>query len=139
MNHLGGQTKRVFKHEESYSINIGFPCAASIPAGAVVKLDSTGSASAFAGTGFPLGYVTVAGKEAGDIVTVSTNFVAVAYAEADGVIAVGNTVTSTGLNTGDTKAKFKKSAEGNYITGIALTAAESGAEVLVGILRVPTK
>ena len=138
MNRLGSQTKRVVRIEESYAINLCFEAKEELPQGAVVKLNTDGTVSKYAGTGSPFGVLSV-GAKAGESATVATQFVADIVGVASEAIAVGDRVLFTDLveSAGRKLGKYKKATD--MATGIALSKGEADKEFRVGVLRVFTK
>lgn len=135
---LGTNPRTVVTHSENESIDYSHYCAAKIPVGTAVKLLNTGYVAAVTAlTDVVYGIVSVGNKEAGDKVTVKSQFVAIMVGEANGTVAVADFVATNGLNTAGELNKFKTAVATNYVTGIALTGNTTGLEVLVGILRNP--
>lgn len=142
MDTLGGTTKRVCRKEESWAINEGFSAKVPMPSFTVVKLDTnTGEVEPVSAVGdVPFGILSVGCKEAGQTVTVQTQFNALVRAKASGTVALGDKVSAEAMDTGaEHLMKYKKSASGNIVAGVALTGGADGEEIWVGHLRVYSK
>ena len=139
MNTLGGTTIGVSVKEESYAINHGFICDAIAAKGTAVKLLSTGKVTpTTAVTDKPIGYLSIACKEADGEATVATKFSAIVQCTADGALAVGDEVYGSGSDNTNARPKYKKTvAEGAVVIGVVLTAAADTAVGVVGIYRSP--
>lgn len=140
MNTLGNIKGTKITKEESYAITHSFVCDTKVENGVMVKLKADGEVTPVTSDADqPLGMVTVGNKAADEKVTVITPFAAVVTGEADGAVTTGQQVAQTGINTAGTNAKFKTAAAGKYVSGIALSTAVTGAEVIVGIVRLTYK
>jgi hypothetical protein len=140
MDTLGTTAVTILKIAESYSINRSFVAAAAIQRGIMVRLTVTGEVEAIADpTTRPLGLVVAGSRNAGERVTVQTDFSAIVRCTADGSITTGGQLSCTGVSgSGDGLAKYKTAVATNYISGIALEDAANGESFLVGITRTST-
>lgn len=134
MNTLGQTTKVVVTREESYSLNISFVSDAILPKGSLVRLLSTGHVSA-ATNADAFGIVTVGCKAVGEKVTVQTQFNTELVGKADGAVAIGDLLTTTGYDATAELSKYKVAATTNLIVAVALSAGADTEEVVVGVLR----
>lgn len=138
----GNEAQTVIRRKAETTIDMRFstPDGVVIPKGAAVKLGSTeGTVELCAsGTDECFGMVTVGTKSVygdNDQVTVATDLMAEVYAEATEAIAVGDKVFSAGVSTDyPSYPKVSIAATGNFISGVALSAATGEGDVIrVGV------
>lgn len=136
METLGTTKKTTIKIEELHAINKSFKTSADVIRGKMVKFNPvTSEVEPIAAVGdVPFGMVT-AGAKAGEFPTIQVPFSAVMYAQADGAITAGDSLSASGVATTDHAESFKKSIAGNTICAQALEDAADGDSVLVGLYR----
>lgn len=136
---LGTTTSTVCKITEDHSINISAVSDAILQKGAIVKTTATGNVEVVAGpTDKPFGIVIAGNREAGELVTVQTEFNAIVNVVSDGDLAVGDEVACTSVQAqADGGLPLMKVAVAtNYIVGVALSDSTDGETVQIGINRV---
>jgi len=139
MDTLGTTRKSIIKKEEMYALNHGFIAKGAITdeyeRGQVVKLDTaTGEVEPIAAAAdVPFGVLTAGGK-GGDRVTVQTNYSIIMNTKADGVVAMGDELSASGVDA-DAVNTFKTSVAGDTVMARALGVAADGEWVLVGVTR----
>lgn len=139
MNTLGEKTITKVTLEESYILAKSFMAKGDLTKGQVVKMAADGTIEPIAATtDKPFGTLAVGAKD-GDYATVMTDFKAVLKSKADGDITVGAEVSVSSYDATNKNDNYKVSAAGDFVTGIALTAATDTEYVEVGILRSPYK
>lgn len=125
---------------ESYSLNTSFVCDAIVATGAIVKLKTNGEVTPVAAsTDVTFGVVVCGNKEIGQKVTVQTNFSAVVIGKASAAVAVNDEVAVTGYDNVLALGTYAPAANGDYMTGVALSAGALNARVRIGIYRQPVK
>jgi hypothetical protein len=116
-----------------------FICDAQIIKGTIVNLKAANVGVveiADAVGDFPIGVVSVGNKAIDERITVKTPFVAVETCIADGGVDYGELVSASGID-GDGRQKAATLAETGYAFGIALSTADTGNEVTIGVFRMP--
>lgn len=135
-NTVAGRNRNEYKSEGL--LNYGqFPAKAAYPIGTAVKLGADGKLdAALVANDIPFGFIITACKKALGYPTVLTGFHAITVAKADGVIAVGDPVYSTGYDTTNLITKVKKGTAG-IVLGIAVEGGATTTEVRIAWFTTP--
>ncbi len=133
---LGEETENIITHKENEAISLAFESTAVLVKGQIVALDSDGKVGVAETGDVPFGVVTVGAKAVGDKATVITQFAMVEKGQADGEVAVGRLLATSGYDTATKRSKFIEAEEGMTAVAIALIGGDDEDEVVVGILRV---
>jgi len=136
---LGDTTSTVCKITEDHSINISATSANILRKGVIVKTNADGDVEAIAAaTDKPFGVVVAGNREAGELVTVQTEFNSIINVVASGPLVIGDEVACASVNAEADGGLpvFIKAVATNYIVGVALSDAADGETVQIGINRV---
>lgn len=133
---LGETTENIITHRENEAIFVGLEATEVLVKGQIVAIDSDGKVG-IAGSGdVAFGTVIVGAKAIGDKATILTQFAMIEKGQADGEVAVGRLLATTGYDTVTERTKFIEAEDGMTAVAIALVGGDDEDEITVGILRV---